>query len=87
MSEVRKPIPDAVATIYGWAHPRTGELLVSLKGLPNPVQNYKVNCPFPKKEETTEERIDTVEIAAVTEEVIDSPEVVAPKPARSRKKV
>lgn len=42
---LKKPIPDAVATIYGWAHPKTGELLVSKKNLPNPIKNYKRNCP------------------------------------------
>jgi len=45
MSRYKKPIPDAVATVYGWAHPKTGELLVSVKNLPNPIKNYRRNCP------------------------------------------
>jgi hypothetical protein len=42
----RKPTPDAIATIYGWANPKTGELLVSKRGLPNPVEGYIPNRPY-----------------------------------------
>ena len=37
---------NAVPTIYGWADPKTGELLVSKRGLKNPIQNYKRNRPI-----------------------------------------
>jgi hypothetical protein len=42
----RKPTPDAIATVYGWANPKTGELLVSKRGLPNPVEGYVLNRPY-----------------------------------------
>jgi hypothetical protein len=38
--------PDAIATEYGWAHSKTGELLVAIRGLENPVKGYKCNQPF-----------------------------------------
>ena len=42
-----KPTPDAIPTIYGWANPKTGEMLVSVKGgCENPVENYFQNQPW-----------------------------------------
>jgi hypothetical protein len=41
---MRKPFDNAVATVRGWAHPATGELLVSIRGLPNTVEYYKPNA-------------------------------------------
>lgn len=49
---IKKPIPDAVATKFGWAHPETGELLVSIKNLPNPIDDYKPNRRIIKIEKT-----------------------------------
>ncbi|ASD50414.1 hypothetical protein FDI24_gp133 [Acidovorax phage ACP17] len=40
---VPKNVPDAVATKIGWAHPDTGEHLVSIRGLDNPVPYYRPN--------------------------------------------
>lgn len=34
---MKKPIENAVATEFGWVNPKTGELLVSCRGLPNQV--------------------------------------------------
>ena len=36
---------SAIATVYGWAHPITGEQLTSETGLDNPVAVYKPNRP------------------------------------------
>jgi hypothetical protein len=65
----QKPYQDAVATIYGWAHHITGELLVSRKGLENPVLDYKPNCPFKQKivEEVIKEPIITEETKVESE--------------------
>lgn len=48
MSLKNKPkyCPDCVATEAGWAVPKTGELMVATKGLPNPIIGYKTNKPF-----------------------------------------
>lgn len=46
MSTIKKPHPDAIQTIYGWALPKTGEILVSKRGLPNPVDNFKIGKPW-----------------------------------------
>jgi hypothetical protein len=35
---MRKPKENAVATEFGWVNPDSGELLVSVRGLPNPVK-------------------------------------------------
>ncbi|MDD5150666.1 MAG: hypothetical protein PHC28_09305 [Flavobacterium sp.] len=78
MSEIRKPIPTAIATIYGWAHPISGELLVSIKGLPNPNLNYKLNCPFLTQEEI---RADINESIETNKE--DTVEVI--KPVRQKR--
>ncbi|MFA6198787.1 MAG: hypothetical protein WC679_00020 [Bacteroidales bacterium] len=86
MSEIRKPMPDAVATIYGWAHPRTGELLVSMKGLPNPFENYKLNVPFRQEKKETEVRVDPVEEIKVDEPTEEVQEESPSKPVRTRKK-
>lgn len=50
MSSYNPPIENAIPTIYGWAHPITGELLVSIKGLENPVEGYKRNRPWTQPE-------------------------------------
>jgi hypothetical protein len=42
--------PNAIPTIFGWADPKTGELLVSKKGLSNVVSNYRRNSR-PSKDE------------------------------------
>lgn len=40
----------AVPTKLGWVKPDTGELLVSIKGLENPIEGYVRNRPLqPKK--------------------------------------
>ncbi len=46
MSTLKKPHPMAIQTIYGWALPNTGELLVSKRGLPNPVVGFKIGQPW-----------------------------------------
>lgn len=44
LTELTLPyMPDAVATAIGWAHPQTGEQLVSMRGLENPVPYYRPN--------------------------------------------
>ena len=35
--------PNSIATEFGWVNPKTGELLVSIKNLPNQVKEYKRN--------------------------------------------
>lgn len=42
----KKPHPDAIQTKYGWALPKTGEVLVCRRDLPNPVEGFKPNRPF-----------------------------------------
>lgn len=66
---IRKPHPDAIATIYGWALPKTGEILVAKRGLPNPVKDFKPNRPYKPeitktvvKEMITSSMISNVEI-------------------------
>jgi SMC interacting uncharacterized protein involved in chromosome segregation len=38
IEEFLKKNPDAIATNYGWVNKKTGELLVSIKGLPGAVE-------------------------------------------------
>lgn len=45
-NQSKRPRPDAVATKFGWAIPKTGELLVSIRGLDVEVHDYKPNRPF-----------------------------------------
>lgn len=42
----KRPHPNAVATKFGWALSSTGELLVSVRGLPVEVVDYKPNRPL-----------------------------------------
>lgn len=56
---IRKPHPDAIATVYGWALPKTGEILVSVRGLPNQVEGFKPNRPF-KVEVAAKKAVDEV---------------------------
>lgn len=46
MSTLKKPHPDAIQTVYGWALPATGEVLVSKRGLPDPVTGFKIGRPW-----------------------------------------
>jgi hypothetical protein len=50
---IRKPHPDAIPTIYGWALPKTGEILVARRDLPNPVKGFKPNRPYKGEIEET----------------------------------
>jgi hypothetical protein len=77
-----KPKPDAIATIYGWADSKTGELLVSKRGLPNPVQGYKRNCPFIPQ--VTVAKSSKIEIQEV---VVQPKQPVVKKPKAPRRKV
>jgi hypothetical protein len=43
-----KPSPSAIQTEFGWADPDTGELLVSLRNLPNPVRGFTLGHPWKK---------------------------------------
>jgi len=38
--------PQAIPTINGWVDPATGELIVSMKGLPGAVSDYKRGKPY-----------------------------------------
>lgn len=67
---IRKPHPDAIATIYGWALPKTGELLVARRGLPNPVEGYRPNRPF---------KVEAVETAVKSAEEPNTP-AITPEP-------
>jgi hypothetical protein len=73
-NEMRKPFDDAVATERGWAHPETGELLVSIRGLPDTIAYYRPNAgpvlswkplaeDTPKKERKTK-------VAEAVEEIV-----------------
>lgn len=43
----RKPkTPETIATEFGWANPSTGELLVSIRGLPNPAPGFVLGRPY-----------------------------------------
>lgn len=89
MSTLKKPHPDAIQTVYGWALPKTGEILVSKRGLPNPVDGFKIGKPWnnyippvlqsqevstPVVESIIEPVADTVEVP-----VVESVEEVKPK--------
>lgn len=42
----KKPKSEfAIPTEFGWADSRNGELLVSMRGLPNPVPGFKIGNP------------------------------------------
>ena len=71
MSSTKKPHPLAIPTIYGWALPATGEILVSKKGLPNPVPNFKPGRPYVMPEIT--------EVAVKEEKVVNSNEPQTPE--------
>ena len=62
-----KPTLDAIPTIYGWANPKTGEMLVSIKGgCENPVENYFQNQPW----------IQSTKVEVIPEEVVVQPEPI-----------
>lgn len=91
MSSFKQPNKNAVATKYGWADSKTGELLVSVKGLPNPIENYTINKPFKYQEITSEVIIETKEnISEVIEEttpevIIETKETVTEQTKRNKK--
>lgn len=60
MSTIKKPHPDAIQTIYGWALPKTGEILVSKRGLPNPVDNFKIGKPWNLTQVKSDAKIDII---------------------------
>lgn len=86
--------PDAIATEYGWAHPKTGELLVAIRGLENPVKGYKRNQPFvPQTEIVMESPESAVEIEIEITPVVtplpienDIPVPIKRRPGRPFKK-
>lgn len=78
---IRKPHPDAIATIYGWALPKTGEILVARRGLPNPVKGFKPNRPYkPEVIETDAEKAPELVVSGVEPEPGIPPENEMPIP-------
>ena len=74
MSTLKKPHPDAIQTVYGWALPATGEVLVSKRGLPEPVAGFKIGKPWKNE-------IPIVTVLAVPDPVVKSaPVEVIPEP-------
>ena len=69
----RKPkSPETIATEFGWANPKTGELLVSIRGLPNPVSDFVMGRPYnPKSVTVIEEDVKSAEkVETPTEEPV-----------------
>lgn len=54
--------PNAVPTIYGWADPKTGELLVSKKGLENVVTDFGKNKRPTAKPDIVETPVSNIDI-------------------------
>lgn len=77
MSTLKKPHSDAIQTIYGWALSTTGEILVSKKGLPEPVAGFKIGKPW-KNEVLAVKIIKPIvpEVVSVVEPEVVEPEVV-----------
>ena len=70
----RKPkSPETIPTEFGWANPKTGELLVSIKGLPNPVKNFIPGRPYNQEI-----------IPQPVEEVVGNNEILEDKPNTTR---
>ena len=42
--------PNAIPTRYGWANPRTGEILIARRDLQNPVAGFVRNRPYTPSE-------------------------------------
>ena len=69
---LRKPHPDAIQTIYGWALPKTGEILVARRDLPNPVDGFKPNRPYIVKEVKEEEEVEKQDVVEKNEDEKDT---------------
>lgn len=63
--------PNAIPTVYGWASPDTGELLVAIRGLNNPVTGYKRNQPYIQPEPFVQEP--SVQEPSVQEPFVQEP--------------
>ena len=86
--QYRKPHPDAIATKYGWALPKTGEVLVCRRDLPNPVEGFKPNRPFIVKESKPEVKpAKPAKVEPVVEEVKEEKKPEKKPAASTRKKV
>lgn len=78
---MRKPFEDAVATERGWAHPKTGELLVSIRGLPDPVEYYRPNSgPVFSWQPPEDEVVQEISIEKVVEVSLKAIEEVLSEP-------
>ena len=86
MSTLKKPHPDAIQTVYGWALPKTGEILAlsqspspnfNKRGLPNPVDGFKIGKPWnnyiPPVPQSQE--VSTPVVESIIEPVADTVEV------------
>jgi len=58
----RKPHKDALPSEFGWFLPKTGELLVSIRGLANPVVGYVPNRPYLIQTTSNSVTVEAVEI-------------------------
>ena len=75
MKDIFRQPKDAIATVYGWVNPTSGELLISMKNLPNPNLDYVLNQPLPS-------------INHVTASVVESEIVIEiPRPIKKSKRV
>lgn len=68
-----KPTLTAIPTQYGWVEPKTGELLVSIKGgCDDPVEGFKLNTPWiePEKPVKKDKKSKKEVIEQLVEEII-----------------
>jgi hypothetical protein len=89
--------PDAVATASGWAHPKTGEILVSQRGLLDGTEPAKeadkpgdtgavVEAVVEEVQEVAVEEAPVTEPVTVTEEEAPAPKVTKKKAASKNSK-
>lgn len=77
VDRTKEKLNGAVATTRGWVNPKTGELLVSIRGLPNAISWTKGPIEMAKDPEP-EVETPTVDQTVPQSEGLPEPEIVAP---------
>jgi hypothetical protein len=72
--------PGAIQTIYGWANPKTGEILVAKRGLNNPVAGFVRGRPYVAPEPQQEVILDIKAPEPQQEVILDieTPDILVP---------
>lgn len=74
-NQAPKWAPDAVPTVRGWADPKTGEILVSQRGLKDPVEDFEFRRDRGMGRKDVDSQMPEAEVSEIAQKAPEAPVV------------